>query len=169
MGLRKDARQPIVCIYCGGGVFMYDCTACRCAKAYVKGGPEAPELSGEVRFYQKKGSVLVVAELSGLPQEDGPGFFALHIHAGGSCCGAGFPGTGSHYDPAGAPHPRHEGDLPPLLLSRGGAYMAVRTDRFRVEDILGRTVVIHRGADDFTSQPAGNAGEKIACGVIRRA
>lgn len=45
--------------------------------------------------------------------------------------------------------------------------MAVKTDRFRVEEIIGRTVVIHSGADDFKSQPSGNAGEKIACGVIR--
>lgn len=45
--------------------------------------------------------------------------------------------------------------------------MYVLTDRFRVRDIIGRTVVIHSGPDDFHTQPAGNAGEKIACGVIR--
>ena len=76
--------------------------------------------------------------------------------------------TGSHYDPSGTPHPKHAGDLPPLLLCNGGAFLAVRTDRFRVEDILGRTVVIHSGPDDFKSQPAGNAGKKLACGVIYR-
>ena len=56
-----------------------------------------------------------------------------------------------------------------LLLCGGGAYLAVLTDRFSVADVLGRTVVIHSGADDFHTQPAGNAGTKIACGVIRRA
>ena len=50
----------------------------------------------------------------------------------------------------------------------GRAYLAVRTDRFRVQEIIGRTVVIHSDPDDFRSQPAGNAGTKIACGVICR-
>lgn len=48
------------------------------------------------------------------------------------------------------------------------AYMSVKTDRFSADDRIGRTVVIHSGPDDFHSQPAGNAGKKIACGVIRR-
>lgn len=64
-------------------------------------------------------------------------------------------------------HPKHAGDLPPLLACQGSAYLSVKTDRFCVEDILGRTVVIHSDPDDFHSQPAGNAGKKIACGVIR--
>ena len=45
--------------------------------------------------------------------------------------------------------------------------MAVLTDRFRIPEIIGRTVVIHSGRDDFTSQPAGDSGTRIACGVIR--
>ena len=83
------------------------------------------------------------------------------------CGGAGFPGTGGHFNPAGAPHPAHAGDLPPLLSCGGRAYLAVLTDRFTVADIIGRTVVIHGGSDDFRSQPAGDAGTKIACGVIK--
>ena len=137
------------------------------AVACIKGGPEAPCLSGRVEFYQKNGCVLVTTTVSGLPQNSESGFFALHIHEGGSCSGEGFADTGGHYNPAGAPHPRHAGDLPPLLLCHGGAYLAVQTNRFCVRDILGRTVVIHSGPDDFKTQPAGNAGTKIACGVIR--
>ena len=139
------------------------------AVACIRGGPEAPCLSGRVEFYQKNGCVLVTITVSGLPQNSESGFFALHIHEGGSCSGEGFADTGGHYNPAGAPHPRHAGDLPPLLLCHGGAYLAVLTDRFSVADVIGRTVVIHGGADDFHTQPAGNAGTKIACGVIRRA
>lgn len=146
---------------------MRDCAPRPDAVACLRGGAEAPELSGEVRFYQEKGWVLVVANISGLPQGNSAGFFALHIHEGGDCGGEDFAHTKSHYDPVKAPHPEHAGDLPPLLLCRGGAYLAVRTDRFRVRDIVGRTVVIHDGPDDFHSQPAGNAGKKIACGVIR--
>ena len=137
------------------------------AAAIVKGSDAAPRLVGEVRFYPKGNSVLVVANFYGFPEDSGTGFFALHIHEGTGCGGEGFADTGGHFDPTGQPHPRHAGDLPPLLACNGGAYMAVLTDRFRVDDVIGRTVVVHSGADDFRTQPAGNAGTKIACGVIR--
>ena len=58
------------------------------------------------------------------------------------------------------------GDLPPLLSCNGNAYMTVKTDRFKVKDIIGRTVIIHYRADDFRTQPSGDSGEKIACGII---
>lgn len=147
---------------------MDNCPACPDAIAYISGGPEAPRLSGEVRFYQECGCVLVVANIAGLPQESDPGFFAFHIHEGGDCFGTSFSNTKGHYNPANDTHSNHAGDLPPLMLYNGGAYLAVRTDRFCVRDIIGRTVVIHSGPDDFHSQPAGNAGSKIACGVIHR-
>lgn len=138
------------------------------AVAQLRGGVEAPHIWGEVKFYQTRSGVLVIADVSGLPEGNGDGFFALHIHEGNSCGGAGFSDTGSHYNPAVAPHPRHAGDLPPLLSCGGRAYLAVRTNRFRVQEVIGRTVVIHSGADDFRTQPAGNSGVKIACGEIRR-
>lgn len=136
------------------------------AVACIYGGRNMPGLSGKVRFFQEAGRVLVVAEIVGLPQNSETGFFALHIHEGESCTGEAFSATGGHYNPEKEAHPMHPGDLPPLLLCCGGAYLAVRTDRFRVEEIIGRTVVIHSDPDDFRSQPAGNAGKKIACGVI---
>ena len=83
---------------------------------------------------------------------------------GGELCG-----HQGHLNPGDCPHPHHAGDLPPLFGCAGRALLAVYTDRFRVPEILGRTVVIHSGPDDFTSQPAGNSGSKIACSVIRRA
>ena len=139
---------------------------CPDGRAQIQGGSDAPCLSGQVRFYQECGRVLVVAELSGLPNNSKTGFFALHIHEGSSCLGEGFPETGCHYNPTGEEHPNHAGDLPLLMSCHGDAYLAVRTDRFRVRDILGKTVVIHSGPDDYHSQPAGNAGTKIGCGVI---
>lgn len=138
------------------------------AVAYVRGGADAPNINGQVQFYQEPNSVLVVADVAGLPQNSETGFFGFHIHEGNSCAGTGFPQTGSHYNPIGADHPKHAGDLPPLMMQQGRAHLAVRTDRFRVQDILGRTVVIHSNPDDFHTQPAGNAGNKIACGVIGR-
>lgn len=119
-------------------------------------------------FLPVDGSVFTVpehmADISGLPIS---GFFGFHIHEGGSCSGLQFSDTKAHYDPTNMAHPMHSGDLPPLLSATGRAYMAVLTDRFSIGQIIGKTVVVHSRADDFQSQPAGNAGEKIACGVIQ--
>lgn len=138
------------------------------AVARIIGGEEAPQLSGCVRFYQKSGCILVEAEISGLPKASDSGFFGFHIHQGRECSGEGFSETEGHYNPLGQGHPEHAGDLPPLLSCKGNAYLFVKTDRFSVDEIIGRTVVIHSDPDDFHTQPAGNAGKKIACGVIRR-
>ena len=147
---------------------MYKSTAQPPAVAYVRGGENAPNLYGDVKFYQKREGVLVVANVFNLPKTNASGFFALHIHEGNTCAGENFSDTGNHYNPEEAPHPNHAGDLPPLLMYNGGAYLAVMTDRFIVDEIVGRTVVIHGGPDDFVSQPSGNAGTKIACGIIKR-
>ena len=137
------------------------------AIACIRGEDAYPDLRGTVRFIPRKTGTLVVAEISSLPTDTG--FFAFHIHEGGNCFGPGFPNTSSHFNPDDWDHPLHAGDLPPLLSSSGSAYLAVMTDRFRVKDVIGRTVVIRSGNDDFRTQPSGNAGNKIACGVIRRA
>lgn len=133
------------------------------AMAVLKG---EGKLRGTVKFYSVPGGTLLAVEVSGLPDNDS-GFFALHIHQGGSCAGKGFPETLGHYDPEGNAHPLHAGDLPPLLNMGGRAFLAVETDRFFVEEVVGRTAVLHGKTDDFRTQPSGNAGEKIACGVIR--
>lgn len=125
------------------------------------------DLRGTVKFYPVPCGTLIVAEIMGLPESDS-GFFAMHIHEGTHCTGKGFTDTGGHFNPAGEEHPRHAGDLPPLLSRNGRAFLAVETDRFDPWDIIGRTVVIHEHADDFHTQPAGNAGRKIGCGVIGR-
>lgn len=141
--------------------------ACPSAVAMIRGSEDYPGLRGQVRFYQQGRCVLVEATVQGLPQTQ-TGFFGFHIHAGNSCTGDGFADTRSHFNPQMTPHPSHAGDLPPLLYCHGNGYLSVLTERFRVEDVLGQTVVIHDNADDFTTQPAGNAGQKIACGVIRK-
>lgn len=138
------------------------------AFARLRGGDAAPNLSGVVRFYGRRDGVLVEADISGLPPSE-TGFYGFHIHEGTGCGGENFSDTGGHFNPGNTLHPNHAGDLPPLLGNLGRAYMLVLTDRFRVPDILGKTVVIHGDPDDFHTQPAGNSGRKIACGVIRQA
>lgn len=149
-------------------------TRCPDASAAVKGSDKAPALDGMVSFYQTPGGVLVVADLKGLPDPDtkcSHSIHALHIHEGGSCTGTPekpFADAGTHYNPDGCSHPQHAGDLPPLFSNHGHAWLAVLTDRFTTDEIIGKTVIIHSGADDFTTQPSGNAGDMIACGVIRK-
>lgn len=136
------------------------------AIAWVRGEEHHSGLRGMVKFVPCRSGVLLLAQICGLPASPS-GFFALHIHEGPDCAGPGFANTGGHYDMADAAHPKHSGDLPPLLSCGGRACMAVLTDRFCLNDVIGRTVVIHSGPDDFETQPSGDAGSKIACGVIR--
>ena len=140
--------------------------------AVVKGSAKYPDVSGLVRFYETAFGVLVAAEFTGLPVAGGPcqnSIFAFHIHEGGSCTGNEsdpFADVGGHYNPQSCLHPYHAGDLVPLFGASGVAFLVFLTDRFRVREVIGRTVIVHHSFDDFTSQPAGNAGEKIACGEI---
>lgn len=143
------------------------------ATAHVTGSSDYPQIEGWVRFYQTNHAVVVAAEANGLPapaSRCASPIFGFHIHSGNSCSGNDtdpFADALTHYDPHGCPHPHHAGDLPPLFGSGGHAFSLFLTDRFTVAEIIGKTVIIHSMPDDFTSQPAGNSGVKIACGVIK--
>lgn len=143
------------------------------AAAVIKGSNDYKDINGTVWFYQKQSGVLVITQVFGLPKGtkkcDSP-VFAFHIHSGTSCTGDEndyFADSKGHFNPNDCPHPYHAGDMPPLFSCDGYAFSAFFTDRFNVKEIIGRTVIIHSGADDFTSQPSGNPGKKIACGVIK--
>lgn len=158
------------------------------AAANVFGSPEYPSIRGTVAFYQLSDKVLVQANFIGLPDQVqlseegkpcGGSILGFHIHAGSSCTGNDtdpFADAGAHYDSTltkpgdtkGCPHPYHAGDLPPLFVNDGSAFMIVATNRFTVKEILGRAVIVHAHPDDFHTQPAGDADGKIACGIIRR-
>ena len=144
------------------------------AMAKIKGSLIYPEIVGEAWFYQTPYGVLVMADVEGLPKqvdECRNPIFAFHIHKGRSCTGNYedlFADAGMHYNPKNCPHPYHAGDLPPLFGANGNAFMAVLSNRFDVEEVIGRTIIIHSQVDDFTTQPSGNAGIKMACGVIEK-
>ncbi len=146
---------------------MIPCSKIVTAITHIQGGQDVPDLIGTVKFYQQNNGVWIVANIKGLPPTPN-GFFGFHIHEGTDCEGDTFANTKGHYNLQRNLHPNHSGDLPPLLSVDGNAIMAVKTNRFTIHEIIGRTVVIHSQPDDFTSQPAGNAGTKIACGVIRK-
>lgn len=138
------------------------------ATAHLRGGERVPGLVGRADFYQRANGVLIYIHVYGLPSDNVTDFFALHIHVGEGCGGEDFSKTEGHYNPQRMSHPRHAGDLPPLLSNDGEAYMSILTNRFLVNEIIGKTLVIHSDTDDFYSQPAGNPGIKIACGVIKK-
>ncbi len=149
--------------------------------ATIYGSENYPQIKGTVRFYQTAHGVLTVAEIKGLPQGEAPcesPIFAFHIHEGEECSSdhthndgqnienVPFSDSKGHYNPQNCPHPYHAGDLPPLFGSKGYAFLAFISSRFTAKEIIGKTVIIHSGPDDFTSQPSGNPGSKIACGEI---
>lgn len=146
------------------------------AAAQLKGSGKYPQIFGGVKFYRADcGNILVSAAVTGLPtasDECASKFIAMHIHENGICDAFSdepFADAGEHYDPNGCPHPAHAGDLVPLFVTDGGlAWSAILYDSFTSNEIIGKSVIIHRMPDDFMTQPSGNAGERIACGKIVR-
>lgn len=141
--------------------------------AIINGSREYSAIRGIVRFYSIWEGTLVVADVHGLPHEQGKckgRIFGFHIHEGDRCLGTAadpFAQTKGHYNPNSCNHPEHAGDMPPLFGNDGYALEIFYTDRFYPETIVGRTVVIHDMPDDFKTQPAGDSGMKIACGEIK--
>lgn len=138
------------------------------AQAEIFGSNKYKNIYGKVYFNQSSDGVLVTADIGGLPKG---GVFGFHIHEGESCTGNmmdPFSEVGGHFNPNGKPHPAHAGDMPPLFEAGGRAYLSFITDRFKLPDVVGKAVIIHAKPDDFTTQPSGNSGEKMACGIIKQ-
>lgn len=136
------------------------------AIAYINGLSDYPNIYGKVKFYQVNDGVLALSEITGLPNiTSDHDFFAMHIHNAHSCDPIDLEKSG-HYNPNNVAHPFHSGDLPVILSNNGRAYQLTLTDKFTVYEILNNTLVIHKNADDFRSNPTGDSGEKIACGKI---
>lgn len=107
-----------------------------------------------------------------------PGVHAFHVHETGECLPP-FTSAGGHYNPDGSDHGlmdddgRHAGDMPNLHIPATGMInVEVFNDKLRLDDQLfdddGASIIIHEGPDDYTTNPAGAAGPRIACGVIER-
>jgi Cu-Zn family superoxide dismutase len=132
--------------------------------------------SGSVSFVQKADKVLVTAKVSGLS----PGAHGFHIHDKGDCSSGDGMSAAGHFNPQAKPHAhpttadRHAGDMPMLQANASGeATLVVELDVITIgtgaNDIVGRAVIVHKDPDDFTTQPTGNSGARVACGVIRKA
>lgn len=128
---------------------------------------------GFARFTEDAtGRVHVNVKASGLTE----GLHGIHIHAVGSCVGPAFTSAGGHFNPTGHQHGLenpsgpHAGDLPNLVVNTAGmGHLNTTTDLTTLSalfDADGSALVIHAGPDDQVSNPAGNSGARVACGVI---
>jgi len=128
---------------------------------------------GVVEFTQRGDDVVVAASFSGLT----PGPHGFHVHEKGDCSAPDATSAGGHFNPTGKPHgdpmqsEHHLGDLPMLHADANGnarlnATMRGASLRGGATNLVGRAVVVHAQRDDFRSQPAGDSGARVACGVI---
>lgn len=131
--------------------------------------------AGTVTFTTKGDKVLVSARVSGLA----PGSHGFHIHEKGDCSSGDGMSAGGHFNPHGKAHgnptvpDHHAGDMPMLVAdSYGEANLTVELDAITVgsgaADVVGKGVIVHKDPDDFKTQPTGNSGARVACGVIRK-
>lgn len=129
---------------------------------------------GEVSFEQTGDGVRVLAIVNHLT----PGNHGFHIHEKGDCSAPDAMSAGGHFNPTGQPHgspaggAHHAGDLPMLVADKKGkakldATVPGLTVASGANSIVGRAVVVHADPDDYQSQPAGNSGARVACGVIQ--
>ena len=130
-------------------------------------------VSGTVKFMQHGDHVMVRVDVSGLNPGQEHGF---HIHDKGDCSAPDGMSTGGHFNPTGKPHgpqssEHHGGDMPALKAdSSGKASARFHLTGVTVADgpssVVGRALIVHKDADDYKTQPTGNSGARIACGVI---
>ena len=128
---------------------------------------------GQVQLQDTPNGLIVRAELTGLPE----GAHGFHIHAVGAC-EPPFESAGGHFNPEERQHGmenaqgKHAGDLPNLTVPASGEatveHFAVGLSLDDLSDEDGSAVVVHANADDYTTDPSGNAGDRIACGVVSR-
>lgn len=137
--------------------------------------PPGGQVWGSVSFVESEGKVVVRADVRSLRPN---GEFGFHVHEKGDCSSPDFMSAGGHFNPGGKAHShfgkpeRHAGDLRNLQSnSEGVATYVFETPLLTVRpgpnSVVGKAIVIHANPDDYASQPAGNSGPRIACGLIR--
>ncbi|MGA8054342.1 MAG: superoxide dismutase family protein [Burkholderiales bacterium] len=133
-------------------------------------------VTGDVTFTQKGSRVAVAGEVRGLQPNKEHGF---HVHEKGDCSSGDGMSAGGHFNPQGVAHgnhamgTHHAGDMPNMKADATGvAVIAWEDDVLTVTEgsttVVGRALIVHRDPDDYKSQPAGNSGPRLACGVITK-
>ncbi len=143
------------------------------AGAYAELKPtQGSTVKGRVDFKPGRDGVLVTGRIEGLT----PGTHGFHVHEKGDCSAPDGSSAGAHFNPTTKPHAareaadRHAGDLGNVEANAQGVaevkFVDAQLKLSGPESILGKGVIVHEKADDFTTQPTGNAGGRKACGVI---
>ena len=143
----------------------------------VIGPTSGSDLTGTAIFTQNGDTITLTIEI----QNVSPGLHAVHIHATGDCSAPDGTSAGGHWNPTNVAHGKwgegefHLGDIGNITVSEEGiGTIELTTNLWEMGtgsdlDIVGRGIIVHAGADDFTSQPSGNAGARIGCGAIELA
>lgn len=136
---------------------------------------QGQKVHGQVVFERKSGGVEVIAKLEGLT----PGTHGFHVHEVGDCSAPDASSAKGHFNPGQQPHgardaaQRHEGDLGNITADASGKAEAKLVDSKLsfdgAQSIVGKAVIVHEKADDFKTQPTGDAGGRVACGVVKAA
>lgn len=134
------------------------------------------QVAGTIFFTQQGSGLRVVARVSGLKPNQEHGF---HVHETGDCSAPDATSAGGHFNPTGQPHgsqamPHHGGDMPSLKADAMGNAEATFTVEGvtlagATDGVVGKAVIVHAKADDYKTQPTGDSGGRIACGVIAAA
>lgn len=127
------------------------------------------KVTGTVTFTKSGDGVQVVANVTGLS----PGNHGFHVHEFGDCSAADAASAGGHFNPTKDPHAghdadkRHMGDLGNIEADASGkARLEITDKKMKLDSIIGKAVIVHEKADDLKTQPTGDAGGRVACGVI---
>ncbi len=154
-----------------GSLEMKESQTVKSAIANVKGTKDS-KITGKVTFTQQPNGVLIVADVDGLA----PGKHGFHVHEHGDCGGSDAMAAGGHFNPTNKKHggpddaDRHVGDFGNIVVDAKGHGHYDRLDKVislnGKDTIVGRSIIIHADADDFVTQPTGNSGARVACGII---
>ena len=163
-----------------GALSLFSCTSYAMAQDRARADIKNAQGNtvGTASLSETKEGLLIIVNAKGLPE----GLHAVHIHAVGKCEAPAFASAGGHFNPLDKKHGLsnpdgpHAGDLPDMYVNKDGVgrYEALRqsmtlgSGETSIFDPDGSAIVIHAAADDNMTDPAGNSGDRIACGVITR-